>query len=79
MKVKLGKMNVSAASNMTKVIYGQQELVEAANNLKHVVGKQEAQLNAFTSLFGGLEGASEIVKICFNNQIHEGENKLREL
>ncbi|TNV82091.1 hypothetical protein FGO68_gene1905 [Halteria grandinella] len=79
MKVKLGKMNVSAASNMTKVIYGQQELVEAVNNLKHEVGKQEAQLNAFTSLFGGLEGASEIVKICFNNQIHEGENKLREL
>ncbi|TNV81999.1 hypothetical protein FGO68_gene15547 [Halteria grandinella] len=65
LKVKLGEKNILAASSMNMVPMNPQELADAVNNLKHAQRKQEAQINAYFSLFGSLEGAASVINNCF--------------
>ncbi|TNV81822.1 hypothetical protein FGO68_gene1433 [Halteria grandinella] len=71
MKVRLGKQKIQEAQSATRMPLNPQELEDAFNTLRQAVALQEAQMKAFVSLVGNLEGAAALVNMCINSQSRE--------
>ncbi|TNV80480.1 hypothetical protein FGO68_gene13983 [Halteria grandinella] len=68
MKLKLGKQLVQEEEEKMHRPIGPDQILEEMNDMKHSVNQLKAQIHAFICLFGGLEGASQLIKRILNSQ-----------
>ncbi|TNV82295.1 hypothetical protein FGO68_gene17358 [Halteria grandinella] len=68
LKVRLGEQNMSSLSTQKDPPANPQELEDVVNHLREVVNLQGAKINAFYSIFGGLQDAATLVSRSFISQ-----------
>ncbi|TNV79386.1 hypothetical protein FGO68_gene16980 [Halteria grandinella] len=64
MKLKLANERIEEASNKPQALQNPQDFAEELSTVKHLVLKHEAQLRAYSSIFGNFKGACNIANVC---------------
>ncbi|TNV80010.1 hypothetical protein FGO68_gene8943 [Halteria grandinella] len=73
MKVRLENKKLAVISNMKAAKLNPQDICETVASLRNMVVKQEAQMSAFMSLVGSLEGAARLICMCVDGKRNNGE------